>query len=274
MVCLPGPDPPGPRFRGARAASAREKGARAIVSIDYRGRGGRIGTPTGAIKPSGGTGDLKPCWTRSAVISRAIFVGTVARRHACGDAGRHPARSWSRLWCSTTSARQLEPRGSLNIKTYIGQLPLLHDLDKAVAHFKRLMGPRFPAVPDEDWRFYAGNSLNIDAGADAPVLRSRSSRRTMDIRSQTRPCPTCGRPSVGRSADLALRGENSDLLSPETHAQMASAIPCARSMSCRARATRRCCWTRPRSTASESSSRASGSSVYARRVAAPGRSLG
>ena len=129
---------------------------------------------------------------------------------------------------------QLDPEGLARIKGYIGRLPLLRDLDAAVAHYKSTMGAFFPAASDDDWRFYAQNSLN------ATPERMRLSydpqlARTLDSFDPDAPPPDFWPQFAAVKAPmLALRGEFSDLLTPEIHAEMAARLPSCQTP-CRAR---------------------------------------
>jgi pimeloyl-ACP methyl ester carboxylesterase len=120
---------------------------------------------------------------------------------------------------------QLDPAGLANIKKYIGHLPLLRDLDEAIAHYKRVMGARFPAVPDEQWRFYAENSLNITPER-LRLSYDPALARTMENFDPETPLPDFWTQYCALTMPiLALRGENSDLLTREVHAQMAARNP-------------------------------------------------
>ena len=223
VVCLPGLTRPARDFV-VLALHLHRAGARRVVSIDYRGRGGsdwdtdwtRYNLPVEH-------GDLK-LMLDALEISRAIFVGlSRGGLHAVTLAATQPERVAGLVLNDV--GPQLEPQGLANIKTYIGKLPLLRDIDEAVAHFKRLMGARFPAVPDEDWRFYAGNSLNITPER-MRLSYDPQLGRTMEQFDPTAPLPDLWPAFEAIGAPiLALRGENSDLLSPEAHAQMAKRNP-------------------------------------------------
>ena len=87
------------------------------------------------------------------------------------------------------------------------------------------MGARFPAVPDEDWRFYASNSLNITPER-MRLSYDPQLARTLDSFDPSVPLPDMWPAFEAIKAPiLALRGENSDLLSPEAHQQMRERNP-------------------------------------------------
>jgi pimeloyl-ACP methyl ester carboxylesterase len=197
---------------------------RHIISLDYRGRGGS---------------DWDPDWTRYSLpvehgdllrvldeldVPQAFFIGlSRGGLHAVTLAATQPERVAGLVLNDV--GPQLEPRGLSHIKTYIGRLPILRDIDEAVAHFKRLMGARFPAVPDEDWRFYASNSLN-HTPERMRLSYDPQLARTMESFDPDAPLPDLWPAFEAIQAPiLSLRGENSDLLSAEVHAQMAERNP-------------------------------------------------
>jgi pimeloyl-ACP methyl ester carboxylesterase len=223
VICLPGLTRPARDFAVlARHLVARR--ARRIVSIDYRGRGGS---------------DWDPDWTHYSVpveagdiaavleqlgIGSAIFVGlSRGGLHAMLLGGRRP--ELVKAMVLDDIGPQLDPQGLVNIRNYIGRLPLLRDLEEAVAHYRTTMGARFPAISDAHWRLYAENSLN------ATPERMRMSydpqlARTMDNFDPEAPMPDFWPQFCALAAPiLALRGENSDLLSAEVFQQMAARQP-------------------------------------------------
>jgi pimeloyl-ACP methyl ester carboxylesterase len=223
VVCLPGLTRPARDFV-VLALHLHRAGARRIVSLDYRGRGGS---------------DWDPDWTRYSLpvehgdllrvlealeISRAIFVGlSRGGLHAVTMAATRPECVVGLVLNDV--GPQLEPQGLAHIKNYIGKLPLLRSVEEAAAHYKSIMGGRFTAVSDEDWRFYASNSLN-HTPERMRLSYDPQLARTMASFDPDAPLPDLW-PAFERiqAPILALRGENSDLLSPEAHTQMARRNP-------------------------------------------------
>lgn len=220
VVCLPGLTRPARDFV-VLALFLGTRTHRRIVSIDYRGRGGS---------------DWDPDWTHysfpiefadiitvieSLGITSAIFIGlSRGGLHALTLASARPGLVKSLILNDV--GPQLNPAGLANIKNYIGQLPLLRDLDEAIAYYKRVMGPRFPAVPDEQWRFYAENSLNVTPER-LRLSYDPQLARTMENFDPDGPLPDFWPQFCSlKTPILALRGENSDLLTPEIHEAMAA----------------------------------------------------
>lgn len=223
VVCLPGLSRPARDFV-VLALHLNRAGGRRVISLDYRGRGGS---------------DWDPDWTHYSMpvehgdllsvldalkISKAIFVGlSRGGLHALMLSAAQPQRVAGLVLNDV--GPQIEPQGLVNIKDYIGKLPLLRNVEEAIAHYKRVMGPRFPAVSDEDWRFYASNSLNITPER-MRLSYDPQLARTLDAFDPSAPLPDMWPAFEAiRAPILALRGENSDLLSPEAHAQMAKRNP-------------------------------------------------
>jgi len=223
IVCLPGLTRPARDF-AVFALHMRKKKARRIVSIDYRGRGGSDWDPdwshyTFPVE----AGDILAILDKLGVAS-AIFIGlSRGGIHAMTLAAQRPGLV--KALVLNDVGPTLDPRGLFRIKNFIGHLPVLRNLDEAVAHYKRVMGPHFPAVPDEHWRFYAAYSL------DTTPERMRLSydpqlARTLESFDPEKPLPDLWPLFTAVTAPiLALRGEHSDLLTPEGHAEMAARHP-------------------------------------------------
>ncbi len=223
VVCLPGLTRPARDFVVLGSFLSARANWR-VVSLDYRGRGGS---------------DWDPDWRHydfptefadilavleGLGISSAIFVGlSRGGLHALTLSGARAGLV--KAMVLNDVGPQLNPAGLLRIKGYLGQLPLLRNIDEAVAYYKQILGPFYPAVPDEHWRFFAQNSLN------ATPERLRLSydpqlARTLESFDPEAPLPDFWPQFVAVNAPiLALRGEFSDVLTPEVHAEMAARNP-------------------------------------------------
>ena len=223
IVCLPGLTRPARDFVFL-AGYLNARTSRRIVSMDYRGRGGS---------------DWDPDWSHYSLsiefddlltvldelgVNSAIFIGlSRGGLHALTLASLQPELVKALVLNDIGPA--LDPRGLTTIKNYIGRLPLLRDLDEAVAHYKQVMGAKFPAIPDDQWRYYVSNSLN------ATPERLRLSydpqlARTMEHFNPEMPLPDLWPQFCAlKSPILALRGENSDLMTPEILDEMAARNP-------------------------------------------------
>jgi pimeloyl-ACP methyl ester carboxylesterase len=223
IVCLPGLTRPARDFVFlAGYLNARTR--RRIVSMDYRGRGGS---------------DWDPDWSHYSLsiefddlltvlgelgVNSAIFIGlSRGGLHALTLASLQPELVKALVLNDIGPA--LDPRGLATIKNYIGRLPLLRDLDEAVAHYKNVMGARFPDVPDDQWRYYVANSLNVTPER-LRLSYDPQLARTMEHFNPEVPLPDLWPQFCALQAPiLALRGENSDLMTPEILAEMAARNP-------------------------------------------------
>src|SRR5205814_9122507 len=120
----------------------------------------------------------------------------------------------------------IEPRGLARIKTYVGRTPAPEDWSDAERLLRRLHGAQFTALTDKDWQAYTRLTWRDDNGRPAgdydPALA-----RTLDGIEFDKPVPSLWN-QFGMLAGipvLAIRGENSDLLSSETLTAMAAAHP-------------------------------------------------
>jgi pimeloyl-ACP methyl ester carboxylesterase len=121
----------------------------------------------------------------------------------------------------------IEARGLARIKTYVGRMPAPDNWDDAVALMRRLHGAQFTALTGHDWEAWARLSWRDDSGHPAgdydPALAA-----TLDGIEFDKPMPNLWnefRALPARLPLLAIRGENSDLLSAATVAAMAEAHP-------------------------------------------------
>ncbi|HUO54049.1 MAG TPA: alpha/beta hydrolase [Rhodoblastus sp.] len=223
VVCLPGLTRPARDFVVIGSFLSSRTRRRAIA-IDYRGRGGsdwdddwtHYGFPTEFADILTVLEALK--------IESAIFIGlSRGGLHALTLAHTRPGLV--KALVLNDIGPRLNPAGLVRIKDYIGRLPLLRDVDEAIAHYKNLMGASFPGVPDEHWRFYAQNSLN-STPERLRLSYDPQMARTMENFDPSAPLPDFWPQFEALQAPiLALRGENSDILTPETHHQMAERNP-------------------------------------------------
>jgi pimeloyl-ACP methyl ester carboxylesterase len=223
IVCLPGLTRPARDFV-VLAQHLYAQTPRRIVSLDYRGRGGS---------------DWDPDWRRYSLpveyvdilavldqleVRSAIFIGlSRGGLHAMTLASLLPERV--KALVLNDVGPELETQGLAKISAYIGRLPLLRTLEEGIDHYKGSMGGSFPAVPDEHWRFYVRNSLN-ETPERLRLSYDPQLARMMDNFDPSQPLPNLWEQFNGLAGPiLALRGEHSDLLSPEVFARMASSHP-------------------------------------------------
>jgi pimeloyl-ACP methyl ester carboxylesterase len=224
VVCLPGLTRTARDFQElAQFLSGHRHRPRRVVAFDYRGRGGSDwDTTIDHYNPLTEMTDVFDGMTALG-IPRAIVVGT-SRGGIIGMLmGLARPGSLAGLVLNDIGPI-LEPRGLARIKTYVGSTPAPDGWEDAVKILQRLHGAQFTALGDEDWQAYARMTFREENGRPVadydPALA-----RTLDGVEFDQPMPTLWNEFRALAAVpiLAIRGENSDLLSAETLEQMAAA---------------------------------------------------
>ena len=222
VVCLPGLSRTAADFD---ALAARLSPTRRVVALDYRGRG---------------LSDRDPDWKHydlfvenidiitvleAAGIEAAIFVGTSrGGLHTMLMTGTRP--QLLRAVVLNDIGPVLEVEGLRRIQSYVGKLPRPTSWVGAVEIVKRNMEASFTGLNEADWEAYARQTFEeTETGFapryDAAIMKAFAQ---MDL---DKPIPALW-PQFEALAPvpvLAIRGENSDLLSPQTLAEMARRHP-------------------------------------------------
>ena len=222
VVCLPGLSRTTADFD---ALAARLSPTRRVVALDYRGRG---------------LSDRDPDWKHydlfvenidiitvleAAGIEAAIFVGTSrGGLHTMLMTGTRP--QLLRAVVLNDIGPVLEVEGLRRIQSYVGKLPRPTSWVGAVEIVKRNMEASFTGLNEADWEAYARQTFEeTETGFapryDAAIMKAFAQ---MDL---DKPIPALW-PQFEALAPvpvLAIRGENSDLLSPQTLAEMAGRHP-------------------------------------------------
>ena len=226
VVCLPGLTRTARDFEelATYLASHRHR-PRRVLAFDYRGRGGSDwDTNVEHYTPLTEMNDVFDGMAALGV-ARAVMVGT-SRGGIIGmlmGVARPAALAGLVL---NDIGPVLEAQGLARIKTYVGRTPPPIDWDDAIRIQERLHGAQFTALDTEDWRVFARLTYRDMDGRPVsdydPALAS-----TLDGIEFDRPIPTLWDQfrSLGDIPVLAIRGENSDLLSAATLAEMGTAHP-------------------------------------------------
>jgi pimeloyl-ACP methyl ester carboxylesterase len=226
VVCLPGLTRSGRDFEElAIYLSTSRRRPRRVVSLDYRGRGqSQWDENRDNYNPLTEMNDVLDGMAALG-IPRAIIVGTsrggiiamlmaVARPAALAGVVLNDV------------GPVMEARGLARIKTYVGRTPIPDDWDDAIRILRRLHGAQFPAWTDADWNRYARATFREDAGRPVgdydPALGHSFDGVEFD-----EPVPSLWDQfkALAHVPVLAIRGENSDLLSVETFRAMTAAHP-------------------------------------------------
>jgi len=222
VVCLPGLSRTAADFD---VLAARLAGARRVVALDYRGRG---------------LSDRDPDWKHydlfvenidiltvleAAGIEAAIFVGTSrGGLHTMLLTGTRP--KVLRAVVLNDIGPVLETEGLRRIQSYVGKLPTPASWAEAVDIAKAIMAARFTGLSAADWEAYA--RLTFEETPTGFVTRyDPAIMRAFGQMDLEKPIPALW-PQFEALASvpvLAIRGENSDLLSQETLAEMGRRHP-------------------------------------------------
>ena len=227
VVCLPGLSRTADDFD---SLAARLSPTRRVVALDYRGRG---------------LSDRDPDWKHydlfvenldiltvleAAGIEAAIFVGTSrGGLHTMLMTGTRPKAL--RAVVLNDIGPVLEVEGLRRIQSYVGKLPRPSSWAGAVEIAKGIMGAHFTGLGEADWEVYARQTFEETEAGFAPrydpAIMKAFAQMDLD-----KPIPALW-PQFEALAPvpvLAIRGENSDLLSPQTLAEMARRHPNIESM--------------------------------------------
>jgi pimeloyl-ACP methyl ester carboxylesterase len=232
LVCLPGLARTAADFHDvALALASHRHRPRRIVALDYRGRG-RSAFDTDWRNYSLHTelADVQAVLA-AAGIPEAVFLGTsrggiLTMMMAMSRGGAVKAAILNDI------GGRIEGAGLARIRGYVGRLPIPASWNEAVDLLKRVSGKQFTGLSDADWRVYADRTFVEESGrfrlAYDPALS-----KTLESLDLEKPVPVLWPyfDCLKHVPVLSIRGENSDLLSEETQAEMAARHPQCQTMS-------------------------------------------
>lgn len=226
VLCLPGLARTALDFDAlARALSEGRIGPpRRVVALDYRGRGESEPDPNGVYEVAAEHADLLAV-AAALEITQAVVVGTSrGGLHAMILAASKP--DLLRGVVLNDVGPRLETEGLLRIRAYVGKLPKPPGYPQAAAMLKEVAGAQFPALTEEDWRFFAYSTFKPGEGGLEPRYDVRLSR-ALEALDLTQPLPEMWPQFEGlaHTPILALRGARSDLFSEATLDEMARRHP-------------------------------------------------
>lgn len=217
VVCLPGLARTSADFDALARALAAD--GRRVLALDYRGRG------LSAFDPKPANYDLRIESTdvlallTGAEAPRAVFVGT-----SRGGLITMILASVRPTLIAGAVLNDIGPvievAGLRRIGSYVGKLPDPRSWDEAVGILRRVAGAQFTALSEEDWLNFARSTFRENDGAFSvsydPALMLNL--QTMDLDALPTLWPQFE--ALGHAPVLVVRGENTDLLSAETVAEM------------------------------------------------------
>src|SRR5215813_1475629 len=217
VVCLPGLARTGADFDPlARALAGKPEQPRHVLALDYRGRGlsGYDHNPDNYSLPVE-LADLLSVLT-ALEISQAVFVGTSRGGLIAMLLGSVRPTAIAGVVLNDIGP-VIEIRGLVRIKGYVGRLPQPKSFEEGAEFLRRLFGPQFPALTQEQWMEHAHRTFMEKNGRIIPNYDPKLARVLEDIDIQ-RSLPPLWKEfdSLARVPMMVIRGANSDLLTAAT----------------------------------------------------------
>ncbi|MDP2358965.1 MAG: alpha/beta hydrolase [Beijerinckiaceae bacterium] len=227
VLCLPGLSRTAADFDVIARALAQGAATRPrrVVALDYRGRGLSDRDPDWKnydLRVE--NADILACMDALS-IEHAIFLGTSrGGLHTMMTAATRPGVIKAAILNDIGPV--IEAQGLARIRGYIGKLATPHSWSDAVDLVKRVMGGQFTSLSEDDWLTYAQLTFEEANGKFAPRYDARL-MKTLESLDLEAPLPNAWPQfeGLGNVPTLCLRGENSDLLSPVTVAEMGKRHP-------------------------------------------------
>ena len=225
-VCLPGLARTCEDFRELVTALAEDaENPRRVLALDSRGRGKSERDPDPAkYSVPVEIGDLLAVLA-AAGVERAVFVGTSRGGILTMtlSAVRPAAIAGAVL---NDIGPVLDMAGLLRIKGYVGKLPKPSSMEDAATVLRRALGSQFPGLLDDEWQLYAqrtfvetsnGVEANYDPKISAAIANIDPSAPPPEMWPQF--------DGLVHAPLMLIRGQHSDLLSPETTKAMQARRP-------------------------------------------------
>ncbi len=226
VICLPGLTRNSRDFHQLAVILSKAANPLRVITVDSRGRGlsdrdsdtSHYALPVEALDVVSVLDTL--------AIDRAAFIGTSRGGlilHLL--AASHPDRLAAVVLNDIGPV--IEREGLEQIKAYLGrEQKAPNDMDEAAGMLRAIHGDAFPALHPEDWRDMADAIYReIDGRIVADFDPAIASQMASTDLSQPVPDLWTNFEAFGHTPLMAIRGETSKLLSPETLDEMASRHP-------------------------------------------------
>jgi pimeloyl-ACP methyl ester carboxylesterase len=230
VVCLPGLARTSADFHEIAAAlSAHKSRPRLVLAMDYRGRGRSDYDPQPAnydIRVE--LQDVQDVMT-AVGIEHAVFIGT--SRGGIITMGLSAIRpSCIKGAVLNDIGAVIEGKGLARIKGYVGKLPQPRDHAEAVQILKRVASQHFTRLSDDEWLTFAKRTFKAGKGGLVPDYDPML-MKSLEEYDLEKPLPALWQYFEGLKGVpvLSIRGENSDLFSEATQAEMVQRHPACES---------------------------------------------
>jgi pimeloyl-ACP methyl ester carboxylesterase len=223
VVCIPGLTRPADDF--ARLAAALALEGRRVLALDYRGRGdSQWDADWTHYTLDVEQDDILRC-VADAGVDRAVFVGT-SRGGLHTMRLAHSQPGLVRAAVLNDIGPSINLAGLLGIKRYVGKLPPLASMTDAIGLMRLTAGATFSSVSPEEWEIYASHTFVLKDGRIALRYDPELTHTLDEVTPEMVPYDFWEAfEALAQRPVLTLRGENSDLLTPEILAKMASCAP-------------------------------------------------
>lgn len=214
----------------AIALSQHKHRPRRVVALDYRGRGLSDRDPDWKnYDPRVECGDVLSQLTALG-IGEAVIVGT-SRGGLVSMALGAARPALLRGVVMNDIGPVIEAQGLLRIRSYVGKLPSPRTMAEAAEILRRTSDARFPALSEDDWLAMAAGSWREDQGRLVPSYDPALMKglAALDLEA---PLPVLWPffAALKHVPVLAIRGENSDLLSDATLEEMTRVHPACQTL--------------------------------------------
>lgn len=226
VVCLPGLTRAAEDFEPlARALAYGGRKRRRVLALDYRGRGGsewdrKWENYSVAVENA----DILSLLDATEV-HQAIVVGTSrGGLHAMTFAATRPTLLTAVVLNDIGPV--VEPLGLIRIKGYVGKMPQPRNWDEAIDIVKATMSAHFRDLSPRDWEGYARRTFEEKNGRFVGRFDPKLAKTLAEVGPDMKRIELWPQfEAMAQVPTLAIRGENSDILSAETLEEMTRRRP-------------------------------------------------